>query len=180
MDDKELIVKAKKGDNDAFGALYKKYYQKIYRYCRINTGSNEKAQDICQETFVKAYKKINNFKTEGAWSFQAFLFTIARNMIIDDSRRKKEANIEDYEQLQSHVNLYDEYDRQEGIKKMQKVLLKLNEEERQIVVLRYFEELPSAEVAKILGINDGALRVRTFRVVKKIKTIFQSMYGQNN
>lgn len=180
MEDKILIKRAQKGDKEAYGALYKKYFQKIYRYCRINTNNEELAKDISQECFVKAYKKLSDFKTEGVWSFQSFLFTIARNMIIDNSRRKKEADIEDYENLQSNEDLYENFERNQNIYKMQKVLSKLDENERQIVILRYFEELPSQEVARILGINDGALRVRTFRIIKKIKTIFNTLYGANN
>lgn len=180
MDEKELIEKAQKGDKKAFGLLYQKYFQKIFRYCKYNTKNEEAAKDICQESFVKAYKKIKNFKTDGAWSLQSFLFTIARNLIIDNTRKKKEENIENYEDLESNENLYDNFERKENILKVKKMFAKLEDLERQIVILRYFEELSSQEVAKILKINDGALRVRTFRVMKKLKVLFETNYGKRN
>jgi len=180
MEDKILIKKAQKGEKEAFGLLYQKYFQKIFRYCRINTNNDELAKDICQESFVKAYKKLSSFKTDGIWSFQAFLFAIARNQIIDISRKRKEANIEDYENLESNENLYDELERKNNINRIRTVLAKLDEMDRQIIVLRYLEELSSSEVAKILKINDGALRVRTFRVMQKVKDIFEGLYGKNN
>lgn len=180
MDDKDLIAKAQKGDKAAFGLLYQKYFQKIYRYCKFNTKNDEVAKDICQESFVKAYKKIKDFSTDGNWSMQAFLFAIARNLIIDISRRKKEANIDEYENLESDENLYDDIERQDNIRKIRNVLSRLDDIDRQIVVLRYFEELPTNEVAKILRIKDGALRVRSFRVMQKIKDLFESLYGQKN
>ncbi|MDO8269143.1 MAG: RNA polymerase sigma factor [Candidatus Levybacteria bacterium] len=180
MEDKDLVERAQRGEKDAFGLLYQKYFQKIFRYCKINLKNEELAKDICQESFVKAYKKLKDFKTDGQWSIQAFLFTIARNLIIDHSRRKKEASIEDYENLQSMEDPYEDSERRENIQKIRTVLSKLEEVDRQIVILRYFEEMPSLEVAKILGIKDGALRVRTFRVMQKVKDIYESLYGQKN
>lgn len=180
MEDKVLVERAKKGEKDAYGLLYKKYFHKVFRYCKFNTKSEEEAKDVCQDAFVKAYKKISDFKTNGVWSFQAFVFTIARNLIIDATRKKKEANIDDYENLQSDENLFDKNERHENIEKVKNVLSKLEEIERQIVLLRFFEEMPSSEVAKILGMNDGALRVRTHRVMQKMKDLYEVLYGKRN
>lgn len=180
MEDKELVKRAQKGDKEAFGSIYKKYFQKVYRYCKFNVTHDELAKDISQETFVKAYKKIESFKMDGQWSIQAYLFAIARNLIIDNSRKKKEANIDELENLVDATDLINDFDRRENVKKVQNVLSKLDETDRQIVILRYFEELPSQEVAKILGIKDGALRVRTFRIMQKIKEIFKKLYGASN
>lgn len=180
MEDKDLVKRAQKGDKEAYGQIYKKYFQKIFRYCKFNTKNEEFAKDVTQETFVKAYRRLSSFKTDGQWSVQAFLFTIARNLIIDNSRRKKEVSIDEFENLESGENLIEGYDRRENIKKVQEVLSKLEDTDRQIVILRYFEEMPSQEVAKILGIKDGALRVRTFRVLAKMKEIFNALYGTRN
>lgn len=179
-EDKKLIQRAKKGDKDAFGELYKKYFQKIYRYCFFNTKNEEHAKDICQESFVKAWKKISTFATEGQWSFQAFLFAIARNQIIDDSRKKKEQDIQDFEGLVDTTDLYGDLEKKDTRERVKNVLSKLNELERSILVLRYFEELPSQEIAEIVGINDGALRVRTHRILEKVKVIFEELYGKRN
>src|SRR5579864_2871218 len=90
----ELIQKAQKGDKDAFGQLYKDYYQRIYRYCKVNCFYQDAlAEDLCQETFVKAWKAMPSFTLEKGGTFQAFLFRIARNLIIDFSRKKKSVNI---------------------------------------------------------------------------------------
>lgn len=179
-DEKDLITKAQKGDREAFGHIYKKYVQKIYRYCSINAKDEELAKDICQECFVKAWKTIKSFKTSGNWSFQAFLFTIARNLIIDNSRKKKGISLEAIEDLPDINDIYSEMDRKEEIKKVRFVLSKLDEVERQIMILRYFENMPSAEVAKILKIKDGAVRVRTLRIMQKMKAIFEVLYGKRN
>lgn len=179
-DEKTLIKKAQKGDTQAYGIIYKKYFQKLYRYCKFNTKNDEHAKDICQESFVRAWKKLKDFKTDGQWSIQAFLFTIARNLIIDATRKKKEFALEEFENLDDGSDLYEEHDRQQDIVKVRTVLSKLDDIERQIILLRYFEEMPSAEVSHILGMKDGALRVRTFRVMQKMKDIFEALYGTRN
>ncbi len=179
-DEKLLIKKAQKGDTEAYGVIYKKYFQKLYRYCKFNTKSDEHAKDICQESFVKAWKKLKDFKTEGQWSIQAFLFTIARNLIIDATRKKKEFALEEFESLPDEKDLYEEIDRKQDITRVRNVLSKLEDFERQIILLRYFEEMSSQEVAHILGVKDGALRVRTFRVMQKMKDIFETLYGTRN
>ena len=175
-----LIKKAQKGDKEAYGQLYKKYFQKIYRYCKFNTESDEVAKDICQESFVKAWKKIKDFKTEGNWSLQSFLFTIARNLIIDRVRKKKEYSLEQFEELPSEYDLYEQIDKKLEVQRVREVLSKLEDIDRQIILLRYFVEMSSQEVAKILGLKDGALRVRTFRVMQKMKDIFEALYGKRN
>jgi RNA polymerase sigma-70 factor (ECF subfamily) len=179
-DEKTLIKKAQNGDDGAFEKIYNKYFQKVYRYCCINTNNVEIAKDICQESFVKAWEKIKDFKMEGQWSFQAFLFTIARNKIIDDSRKKNEFSLDEFENTTTSEDLYSEIDKKQDIQRVKMILSKLEPIDRQIVLLRYFEEMSSGEVAKILGIKDGALRVRTFRIMHKLKDIFEALYGQRN
>lgn len=180
MDDKALIEEAQKGNKEAFSKLYQKYFQKVFRYCKINLKSDEFAKDICQDSFVKAFKRLGSFKTNGQWSFQAYIFTIARNLIIDSTRKKKTESIENYEDLESSENLYDKIEQNENIEKIRVVLSKLDEVDRQIIVLRFFEEMPSIDVAKILNISDGALRVRAFRATQKMKEIFEKLYGKRN
>lgn len=178
---KVLIKKAQDGDKESFGKLYKEYYKKIYRYCSFNCYDALVAEDICQETFVKAWKNLKSFKTDQEnWSLQAFLFKIARNLIIDRSREKRNVSIEDHEEIEEVIDLYGDFDRQNDVNKVRRAISKLEELERQIVVLRFFEELDSKEVAKILHINDGALRVRQGSIMQKLIDIIEALYGNRN
>lgn len=165
----ELISKAQQGDKNAFGSLYKEYYQRIYRYCRINTYRDDLAEDICQETFLRAWKSLPSFTMSATGTFQAYLYRIARNLIIDLSRKKKEFSLEYYENIETDEDHTETIDRKDTIERVKRELAKLPETDRQIVILRYFEEMSHAEVAKIIGIKEGALRVRTMRLLEKIK-----------
>ncbi len=170
-----LITKAKEGNKDAFGQIYNLFYKRIFRYCQFNLkyGRSEEAQDLCQETFLRAYKSLASFSEIKGGSFQAYLFRIARNLIIDASRKKKDVPLKEYFSIEEENNLDDQIDKKRESQKLKEALDKLSQIERQIVILRYFEELTTAEVAQAVGLREGALRVRIHRVLKKLEGIIE-------
>lgn len=170
----ELIQRAKSGDKDAFGKLYKHYFPRLYRYCKANIYKDELAADICQEAFLKAWKALPSFTLKEGGTFQAFIYRIARNLIIDLSRKKKEFSLAFYENIETDDDLIGKIERTENIDKVKRMLSKLPEKERQILLLRYFEEMSHKETAKVIGIREGALRVRTTRLLKKLKEMIQN------
>ena len=167
----EIVKQAQKGDKKAFEALYTTYYAKLYRYCVINIYKSELAQDICQESFIRAWKSLPTFTLDKGGTFQAYLFRIARNLIIDLSRKKKEFSLAEYIEIETHEHYEEKLDQEDEVRKMKLALAKLEEVDRQIIILRYFEEMGHSEVAKIIGIKEGALRVRTIRLLKKMKDL---------
>lgn len=169
----ELVRKAQDGDKDAYGRIYKEYYKRIYRYCRINLYSRIAAEDVCQDVFIRAWIALPKFSLKNGGTFQAFLFKIARNLIIDLSRKKKEVSIEEICEIPTDDNLIEELSKKHEIEQVQIAFAKLEERERQIIFLRYFEDLTHAQVAKIIGIREGALRVRTIRLLKKLKELIK-------
>lgn len=169
----ELLILSQKGDKDAFGRIYQIFNKRIYRYCYFNLGNSHLAEDICQETFLKAWKNLSSISLSAGGSLQAYLFRIARNCIIDLSRKKKELPLEKAEHIEARDTLDEDIDRQEKIKQVREALSSLKEEEKQLIILRYFEELSFVEVAKVLNTKEGALRVKTHRVLKKLKDILK-------
>ena len=169
----QLIKKAKEGNRDAFGQIYNLFYRRIFRYCKFNLRNEQDSQDICQETFLKAWKSISNFTEKKGGSFQAYLFRIARNLIIDASRKKKEVQLKEYLEIESEENLDEHVDKESENQKVKTAIGKLKEKDRQIILLRYFEEMTTAEVAKVIGTKEGAIRVRIHRILKNLREIIQ-------
>lgn len=134
---------------------------------------DQAAEDVCQETFLRAWKSLPSFTITQDGTFQAFLFRIAKNLIIDLSRKKKVFSLAEYEEIETDEDFAEALDRASDIDKVRLALSRLKEEERQILVLRYFEDLSHTEIAKIIGIKEGALRVRTVRLLKKVKEILK-------
>ncbi|MDP3941648.1 MAG: RNA polymerase sigma factor, partial [bacterium] len=142
-------------------------------YCKANMYRDDLAADICQETFLKAWKSFPTFTLKNGGTVQAYLFRIARNLIIDLSRKKKEFSLAFYEDIESDEDFTENLDRENEVNAMKHVLSKMPEKDRQILMLRYFEDLSHKEIAKIVGIREGALRVRTRRLLKKLKELLE-------
>jgi RNA polymerase sigma-70 factor (ECF subfamily) len=166
----KLVLLAKRGDKQAFGLLYRHYFGRIYRYTRIHLFQDELAKDVCQEVFLRAWKALTAFKVDTGGTFQAFLFTVARNLIIDLSRKKKELSLHMFTTLVADESLEEQFDTINSRTELRRVLAQLTDVEREIVILRYFEELRHNEVAQIIGIAEGTLRVRIMRILRKLRS----------
>ncbi len=163
------IKRAQKGDKAAFENIYRFFFKRIYRYCDYNLKRKEIAEDIAQETFIKCWKSLPSFSFKKGGSFQAFLFKIAKNLIIDESRKKKALKMEEYMEEAAEDNIEEELDRKNDEITIKDAINKLEEDDKQIIILRYFEDLSFSEVEEVVSIKSGALRVKTHRILKKLK-----------
>lgn len=166
----DLVLRAKRGDKEAFGQIYKAYLKKIYRFICYLTYDQDLSEDLAQNTFLKAWQSLGAFDL-GKGTIQAFLFTIARNLVIDWSRKKKEAIWEDevMERIESKEDIEEDLVKKEESVRVHQALEVLDEFDKQVVILRYFEELSFEEISKILQKEAGAIRVRLHRALKKLK-----------
>ncbi|MBI2268355.1 MAG: RNA polymerase sigma factor [Candidatus Blackburnbacteria bacterium] len=170
MDDEilGLVIRAKRGDKNAFGKLYNLYFKKIYRYVYYSIYGHELSEDITQNTFLKAWKSLPSFTVEKG-TFQAYIFMIARNLVTDYQRKRKEISLEVIEDTTfSEEDLAEQISREQNKDMVQNVLSGLNGFEKQIVILRFFEELSFSEIARVIGKKEGALRVQIHRILKKL------------
>lgn len=170
-----LISRAKQGDKDAFGEIYSLFQKLIFRYIYFSTRNYELAEDLTQNTFFKAWRALPSISISRG-SFRAFLFTIARNLIIDWTRRKKELPLETIENFPSFEDPEEDLIRKETREIVLQALSELTEDERQLITLRFFEELEYGEIAKVVGKKTGAVRVSTHRILKKLKKYIKYKY----
>jgi len=170
----KLIKKAKKGDKNAFGDIYSLYLTRIYRFTYYLVYNEAQAEDITQDVFLKAWQYLPKFSVKRG-TIQAFLYTIARNLVIDYRRKKKEVKLQTpmVMSLASRENVEEGY--LDGEKKniVHEALGELKKDESELIILRYFEELSFAEIAEIVKGNEGSLRVKIHRVLKKLKDQIQ-------
>lgn len=172
---KRLISRAKQGDKDAFGEIYNFFQKLIFRYIYFSTRNYELAKDLTQNTFFKAWKALPSVSISRG-SFRAFLFTIARNLIIDWSRSKKELPLETIENFPSFEDPEKDLIRKEAREVVLQALSKLVEDEKQLILLRFFEELKYGEIAKVIGKKEGSVRVSIYRILKKMKSYIKYKY----
>jgi RNA polymerase sigma-70 factor, ECF subfamily len=171
--EEEAIQKAKK-EPRAFRVVYEKYYKKIFLFILHRVGDKEQSADIAGQVFLKALVNLNNYTFRGL-PFSSWLYRIAVNECNDFFRKNKRDRLVVLED--DHVeNLYEEMfgeDAQEELRqKLPTILAKLKPDELQLIELRYLEERQFKEVAEILNISENYAKVRTYRILEKMKKLF--------
>lgn len=164
-----------KKHKEVFGEIYKHLYQRIFFYCRSHTNNQHDAKDICQETFVRGYKALPRFKWDKG-TVQAFFYQIARNLVIDFSRRKKELPLETVAEKPDDKDLFEDAAKKEQADHLHEEIRALPAKESRLIRLRYFEERSFQEIARMTKVGEGALRVQTHRILKKLRDNLETKF----
>ncbi len=159
QNEESLVERAKQHDQEAFAQLYEEYFDKIYRYLVFKIGDDVEAEDLTQQVFLNALQSISSFKWKGV-SFSAWLFRIAHNKAIDFLRRKtKRATVPLDESLAtSEIGPQVAAERRLDTEQLIAASRKLTEAQHQVITLRFAGELSVAEVAKVIGKSQGAVK----------------------
>lgn len=164
-----LIQNCQSGDNESFGQLYDLYIKKIYDFIYYKTLHKETAEDLTSKVFLKAWQSISRFNSAGG-SFSAWLYQIARNAVIDHYRgQKNNRNIEDVWDLSSDEDLARDLDVKNKLADIEKYLQKLSTEQRDIIIMRVWQELSYQEIAVITGKNAANCKVIFSRAIQKLR-----------
>lgn len=170
LDDARLIERAKRGEVEAFGCLYERYLESIYRYIRTRVAEDRTAEDLTETVFLRSFESLSRYKEKGL-RFSAFLYQIARNLLVDHYRQKEEElPLESADQISvSPSRIDDIIVIQDKVDRLRVGLEALPEEYREIIRLRVLLELSTTECAQWIGRSEGAVRVLLHRALKALK-----------
>lgn len=168
----EIVHLAQKGNTEAFSEIYTLYFDKIFRFIYFKVNHKETAEDICEEVFLKAFSGIQKLKN--AQLLTAWLYQIARNLVIDHYRRDKihidlteVENLLEYQDPTS-INI----DNFQSQTQLLQHLKTLTLEQQQVIMWKFFEGLDNTTIAVLLGKNEGAIRTIQHRALSKLKDIY--------
>nr|WP_042182448.1 sigma-70 family RNA polymerase sigma factor [Kibdelosporangium sp. MJ126-NF4]CEL14993.1 putative RNA polymerase sigma factor [Kibdelosporangium sp. MJ126-NF4]CTQ93413.1 putative RNA polymerase sigma factor [Kibdelosporangium sp. MJ126-NF4] len=167
----DLVHCAQRGDTSAFGKLYGRYVDVVYRYVLIRVGDRELAEDVTSETFLRALRRITSVTYQGR-DVGAWLVTIARNLVLDhvkSSRFRLEvtrAEVDDDRTVQAGPE-------QQVLSKITntellKCIQQLGDDQRECIALRFLQGLSVAETAKLMSRNEGAIKALQHRAVRRL------------
>jgi len=152
-----------------FIEIYDQYLDKIYNFVYYKTFHKETAEDLTSDIFLKALKKLETFDSSKG-SLSAWLYQIARNTVIDFYRKKKpDLNIEEIWDLSDETDIESDFDAAQKIKDARKYLDRLDKTQKEIVILRIWEELPYKEIAEITGKSEAACKMAFIRAIESLK-----------
>jgi RNA polymerase sigma-70 factor (ECF subfamily) len=156
--EESLVRRAQKNDQEAFAQLYEEHFDKIYRYLALRIGNEMEAEDMAQQVFLNALQSISSFRWKGV-PFSAWLFRIAHNQAVDHLRRKKKhASVPLNESLSSGDSPHATTERKMDIEELLRATRRLTEAQREVISLRFSSELSIAQVARIMGKSQGAVK----------------------
>ena len=171
-----LVKKSKEGDRDAFGELYMKYLDPIYRYIFFRVNQNrEEAEDLAEIVFFKAWEHIKRYHANGK-TIKPWLYTIAHNTIIDHWRRNRrytrlDPSIEDpngdFERALSNRG---------DNEKLFEAVNKLTDGQKQVIILKFIEGLSNKELETILNKRPDAVRALQSRALKQLRKLLTKTY----
>jgi len=173
-EDAELADRARAGDRDAFGTLVEKFQGPIYSYALHFFRNATRAEDVTQDTFLRAFRFLHTY--DPARRFSTWLYTVARNLCIDQHRERVRTEHVDVESVhprylvaaQTRLNPLERLEDREDRERLLWAIRQLPEKYRTPIILCYMQGLPYQEISDIVGISLNNTKIRIFRAKKMI------------
>ncbi|QNM87014.1 sigma-70 family RNA polymerase sigma factor [Polaribacter pectinis] len=175
--DQLYITKVINGDTNAFAYLVDTYKNLVYSLAYKMTKNREEAEEVSQDTFIKAYKNLKNFK--GDSKFSTWLYKITYHACLDNIKKNKknqntfEINEITFNQIKSVDDILQGIERKERAKIMDACLLKLQEDERSLIWMFYYDELSLKEIMEVTQLSEANIKVKLHRARKKLLAIVE-------
>jgi RNA polymerase sigma-70 factor (ECF subfamily) len=171
-----LVERARRGDAEAFGQLYLLHLERIFRYVYYRVGTASEAEDLTEHVFLKAWEAVSRYESRGL-PFAAWLYRMAHNAVIDHYRASRPTtsidetfDLEDEKQSPTGAVIAG-VDREE----LRQAIQRLNHDQQLVVVMRFVEGMSHAEVGRILGKSEGAVRVIQHRALQAMARYLRSL-----
>jgi RNA polymerase sigma-70 factor (ECF subfamily) len=181
LEDADLITLVKKGDAEAFGVLYTRYLDRIFRYLRLRMGNDRDAEDLTETVFVRAFEAVDRYEDRG-WPFSAYLYQIARNVLADHYRTLKHTSpLDTMEPIESTGLPVDELvAHRERLDLVKQALQTLPEDYQEVIRLRVILKMPTESAAQWLNRSQGAVRVLLYRALRRLRETVAEMSDEND
>jgi len=171
-DEQSLVRRAQQHDQEAFAELYEEHFDKIYRYVVLRIGNRTEAEDMTQQVFLKALRSISSFKWRSI-PFSAWLFRIAHNQVVDYLRKMtRQSTVSLDESLaiaRSDPQRMAEH--KQDVEQLVLAVKQLTPAQQAVISLRFAGELPIAQVAKIMGKSQGAVKALQHSAIVALRKV---------
>lgn len=171
------MIKVREGDLDRMGLLFERYKRPLYGFFYGMNRDQELSEDLIQNTFYRVMKYRHLFRGDG--DFRTWLFHIARNVRNDHFRKEKiktKDSIEDWQGKLGHSeNRSNEIVQDEEREMLQMAMDRLPAEKREVLLLSKYQEKKYKEIGEMLGCSEGAVKVKVFRALQELKSVYEQL-----
>jgi RNA polymerase sigma-70 factor, ECF subfamily len=174
LTDRELVELAGKGELSAYGCLYDRYINQVYRFVYFRVTNQEEAEDLSELVFTKTFELIQRDYQKIDF-FKGWIFRTAQNLVIDHYRlRKNQVSLENAYELPDRMpSPENTILNEEDMQRLQKMIGQLEDIYQQIIIYRFINEMSYEEVAQIMGLKQSNLRVIQSRALQKLRNLYQ-------
>lgn len=181
LSDNALMLKVKAGDLDRLGLLFERHHRKLYSFFYRLTSSGAVSEDLVQNVFMRMLTYKHAFTGEG--KFTTWMYHLARNVHADHYRINKRLGFandfsEYAETISDGSDLEAQTRKNEEIKLLEKAMQLLDLEKREVLVLSRYQEMKYKEIATLLNCSEGAVKVKVFRAMNELKSIYSRLERQ--
>jgi RNA polymerase sigma factor (sigma-70 family) len=182
--DKALMLAVRDGDVDKFGLLFDRHHRRLFEFFYRMTGDRTASEDLVQDVFLRMLKYRNSFGQDS--QFRAWMYRIARTVRIDRFRKHQNEAPMPVEHFESSreatlsIRLQERVERNQQTATLERALLELPEDKRELIVLARYQEMKYQEIASLLEIEVGAVKVRVHRAIADLRQVFMRMSGEKS
>lgn len=178
LNDETALKLAAQGDQDAFGVLYERYVSRIYSYIYYRTGNQHDAEDLTARVFFRALRHVENYKDRGL-PLSAWLYRIAHNLVANwhrDNSRRNEVPLDEILLVRHGGDLPEVVlIENEEKEKLLKVIHHLPADRQQLILLKFGEHLSNAEIGRVMGRSEGAVKSLYHRTLLSLRDDFNHL-----
>lgn len=176
MSDACLIERART-DPEAFGILYERYVDRIYSYVYYRTGNHADAEDLTAKTFYRAMQHIRHYQERGL-PFSAWLYRIAHNLVANwhrDRGKRQMVSLDELYSLTVGEGPERAAENRERTETLFRVIRSLPPERQELLILKFVEHLSNAEIGKIMGRSEGAIKSLYHRTLLSLRELYEQL-----
>jgi RNA polymerase sigma-70 factor (ECF subfamily) len=178
LNDETALKLAAQGDQEAFGVLYERYVSRIYSYIYYRTGNQHDAEDLTARVFFRALRHVENYKDRGL-PLSAWLYRIAHNLVANwhrDNSRRNEVPLDEILLVRHGGDLPEVVlIENEEKEKLLKVIHHLPADRQQLILLKFGEHLSNAEIGRVMGRSEGAVKSLYHRTLLSLRDDFNHL-----
>lgn len=178
----DFLLKAKQREASAWSSIYKEFSSRIYRYVFLKVQNKQLAEDISEMVFLRALEAIDKYEMRGP-PFSSWLFRIAHNLIIDQQRKNKgdrEIALEEVSAVPGGEDPVALAEKGMALEQVRDAMKQLTKAQQEVVEMRFAAELSIAEIARIMGKNQGAIKALQHSAIQSLRKILKiDMYKKS-
>ncbi|MDH7490143.1 MAG: sigma-70 family RNA polymerase sigma factor [Anaerolineae bacterium] len=171
------LIERAKTDPEAFGILYERYVDRIYSYVYYRTGNHADAEDLTAKTFYRAMQHIRHYQERGL-PFSAWLYRIAHNLVANwhrDRSKRQVVSLDELHSLTVGEGPERAAERRERTETLLRVIRNLPPERQELLILKFVEHLSNAEIGKIMGRSEGAIKSLYHRTLLSLRELYEEL-----